>query len=379
MANFVSNDNATSLMNAINSKKDTKPVEITYAEWIVLTDEERAGTHYLITDVPAQSGGGHVIENTSGTDMPQEDNLQFVGVYSEDDSTNNRTKVNIVRDMTKAQMDALSSAEKEGFIHVTDEPDNPYNGESGGGGHTICGYNDEMVISFPNRSNLQIRGASVSDNQASDSTIIDIKDISGNVSINGGNLLIENYQQATNLDVGSTDGSVGRVNLSDSANSGYKGTIVTRWGWYPNIEGGLTADRHYILPDKSGTLAIKEKENLVYTAQTNFTSLATGRNYFYKRNADVHLHCNIYKTSGGGFTQGTWYDVIELQESARPAELIYGYCVFTIEGGAAESSKKGVAGIMKISSSGIVSVMPLDDKYSSINNVSIDIVYPEAF
>ena len=127
MANFVSNDNATSLINAINSKKDTKPVEITYAEWIVLTDEERAGTHYLITDVPEQSGGGHVIENTSGTDMPQEDNLQFVGVYTEDDSTNNRTKVNIVRDMTKTEFNALSSAEKEGFIHITDEPDNPYN------------------------------------------------------------------------------------------------------------------------------------------------------------------------------------------------------------------------------------------------------------
>ena len=54
MANFVSNDNATSLMNAINQKKDSKPTTITWAEWIALTDEQREGTHYIITNVPAR-------------------------------------------------------------------------------------------------------------------------------------------------------------------------------------------------------------------------------------------------------------------------------------------------------------------------------------
>ena len=51
--NFVSNDNATDLMNAINQKKDTKPDTITWDEWIALTDEQREGTHYIITNVPA--------------------------------------------------------------------------------------------------------------------------------------------------------------------------------------------------------------------------------------------------------------------------------------------------------------------------------------
>lgn len=74
------------------------------------------------------SGGGHTIENTSGTDMEQRSDLQFVGVYTEDDSANDRTKVNVVRTMTKAQMDALSAAEKVGFIRTSDEADNPYNG-----------------------------------------------------------------------------------------------------------------------------------------------------------------------------------------------------------------------------------------------------------
>lgn len=68
-------------------------------------------------------GGGHVIENSSGTDMAQEDNLQFIGAYLEDDSTNDRTVVNVVREMTASEYDSLSSAEKEGIIHVTDEYD----------------------------------------------------------------------------------------------------------------------------------------------------------------------------------------------------------------------------------------------------------------
>lgn len=70
-------------------------------------------------------GGGHTIEDTDATTMPQEENLQFVGVYTEDDATNDRTKVNIVREMTSAQMDALTPAQKKGFIRTTDEPDNP--------------------------------------------------------------------------------------------------------------------------------------------------------------------------------------------------------------------------------------------------------------
>ena len=70
--------------------------------------------------------GGHVIEDTNGTALTQRADLQFVGVYTEDDSTNDRTKVNIVRPMSAAEMRALSPAERVGFIRTTDEPDNPY-------------------------------------------------------------------------------------------------------------------------------------------------------------------------------------------------------------------------------------------------------------
>ena len=71
----------------------------------------------------AQSGGsgGHTILDDDGTALTQEDNLQFVGVYSEDDSVNDTTKVNIVREMTQAQYDLLSADEKKGIIRITDK------------------------------------------------------------------------------------------------------------------------------------------------------------------------------------------------------------------------------------------------------------------
>lgn len=71
----------------------------------------------------AQSGGsgGHTILDDNGTALTQEDNLQFVGVYSEDDSVNDTTKVNIMREMTQAQYDLLSADEKKGIIRITDK------------------------------------------------------------------------------------------------------------------------------------------------------------------------------------------------------------------------------------------------------------------
>ena len=89
-------------------------------------------TSCLVTDEMGQGGGGsggHTILNDSGTALTQRDDLQFVGVYSEDDGTNSKTKVNIVREMTKAQFDLLSSAEKKGVIVTTDEP--TYSGQYG--------------------------------------------------------------------------------------------------------------------------------------------------------------------------------------------------------------------------------------------------------
>ena len=78
----------------------------------------------LVTDELGSGGsgsGGHTILDNNGTALTQRDEMQFVGTYSEDDSTNEITKVNIVREMTKAEFDLLSADEKTGIINVTDE------------------------------------------------------------------------------------------------------------------------------------------------------------------------------------------------------------------------------------------------------------------
>ena len=65
-------------------------------------------------------GGGHTILDDSGTALPQRAGLQFKGAYSEDNSTDGVTEVNIVRNMTKAEFDLLPDNKKKGIINVTD-------------------------------------------------------------------------------------------------------------------------------------------------------------------------------------------------------------------------------------------------------------------
>lgn len=64
--------------------------------------------------------GGHKILNDSGTTLTQKDNLQFKGVYTQNNGDN--TEVDICRTMTKAQMEALSGEALKGFINTSDEP-----------------------------------------------------------------------------------------------------------------------------------------------------------------------------------------------------------------------------------------------------------------
>lgn len=65
--------------------------------------------------------GGHVIVDEDGTSLSQRANLQFNGAYLEDNSVDDTTEVNVVREMTRAQFDQLTAAEKTGLINITDE------------------------------------------------------------------------------------------------------------------------------------------------------------------------------------------------------------------------------------------------------------------
>lgn len=65
--------------------------------------------------------GGHTIVADDGTDLTQRSKLQFKGAYSEDNSVDDTTEVNVVRNMTRAQFNQLSADEKTGLINISDE------------------------------------------------------------------------------------------------------------------------------------------------------------------------------------------------------------------------------------------------------------------
>lgn len=75
------------------------------------------------TDLYAPTGGsgGHTILDNEGDTLTQQPKMQFIGAYSENDSVNTKTVVNVVRSMTTVQFNQLSSEEKVGFINITDD------------------------------------------------------------------------------------------------------------------------------------------------------------------------------------------------------------------------------------------------------------------
>ena len=79
-------------------------------------------------DELAGQDSGHTYKNDSGTSMTQRSNAKFNGIYVEDDSTNNTTNINIVREFQNdAEVQALTGEAAKGFQHT---PDNVYRARS---------------------------------------------------------------------------------------------------------------------------------------------------------------------------------------------------------------------------------------------------------
>lgn len=66
--------------------------------------------------------GGHTIEDQSGTAMTQRTGLQFVDAHLTDDSINDGTKVELIKKVTKNQLDNLP-ANSDGLYRTIDEAD----------------------------------------------------------------------------------------------------------------------------------------------------------------------------------------------------------------------------------------------------------------
>ena len=103
---------ATKMLTAIN-----------FTSALSTTDKTVIGAINEVAQGGGGGGSGHTILDNDGTALAQEDNLQFKGAYSEDNSTDGITEVNVYREMTKAEYDLLSDDDKQGIIYITDEPD----------------------------------------------------------------------------------------------------------------------------------------------------------------------------------------------------------------------------------------------------------------
>lgn len=70
----------------------------------------------------AGGGGGHVIQNASGTDLAQEPTMQFVDLHASDDSVGEKTVVESIKNIVKAD---LANLTEDGIYQTTDEEDVP--------------------------------------------------------------------------------------------------------------------------------------------------------------------------------------------------------------------------------------------------------------
>ena len=73
-------------------------------------------------DYTGGGGVGHTIVDPSGTSMTQRDGLQFVDAHLADDSVNDRTKVEVVKETTEVAFDALdeTDVDNDGFYVYED-------------------------------------------------------------------------------------------------------------------------------------------------------------------------------------------------------------------------------------------------------------------
>ena len=149
-----------------------------------------------VYDIPGGgTGGGHVIEDATGTDMTQRANLQFKGATTvSDDSANDRTVVETPimpsADMTEvitptpspnpggsSTLSGLSDVSISGptggdvltYDQNTGKWVNGAGGGSGSGGHTI---KDENGTSYTQRANLVFSGLLITDDSTNDATIV---------------------------------------------------------------------------------------------------------------------------------------------------------------------------------------------------------------
>lgn len=133
------NDNTTSTFTIKNGMDYTVPTN-----GVIMYDGNDTPEGY--EDYAGTFGSGHTLENQSGTDMPQQPNMQFVDAQLANDATNERTTVEVVKQIARQQLqsapDGLYLIPDDGSGAVCDAEDVSFDNT----GTDLVTTNTEAVI-----------------------------------------------------------------------------------------------------------------------------------------------------------------------------------------------------------------------------------------
>ena len=234
---------------------------------------------------PSSTGNGHTILNDNGIPLAQENNLQFKGTYSHDDSTNGKTIVEVTRSMTRAEFDQLTPAEKKGVISITDESGLPWKDITG----VLSAGETEIILSdgaITNNSTFEVFTAPI---EVSHTDMI----------------LVNNESSLINDILSGADGTKVTASSSDSAD-------VPPWKAFDGIKG--ISSGTYVSPYHSWLPSNGEAPCWL---QYHF---ATAK---YIDEVKVYVYCNNGTYTGSAKIQGsnngtTWTDISSAVSISAP-------------------------------------------------------------
>ena len=90
------------------------------------TPDSSSASSYWREDPQLMTMLGHELVNSSGSTMTQRSKMEFLDTHLTDDSANNTTKVQVVKEVTYAQ---FANETEQGLYRITDKPDSVINAE----------------------------------------------------------------------------------------------------------------------------------------------------------------------------------------------------------------------------------------------------------
>lgn len=241
--------------------------------------------------------GGHVIVDEDGTSLTQRANLQFNGAYLEDNSADDTTEVNVVREMTRAQFDQLTAAEKTGLINITDESLNATEIPITDGSATNIkayidnGLSDKVDTNDFTADNLPItRGSAINTKAYIDNTKPQIY-VRNDVLLNSVGGTVQGFGAA----MITMQNGIARIDFNLKITVAETVQNVFTWGINRDYFTALTGKQ--ISPQVGGSCVYYDSNNVIYEARTDLGGIFSVNGQFWQP-ARVYDDNGTYKSGG---------------------------------------------------------------------------------